>query len=35
MEILKRVEKTFLELGMLERRVDVESFFTNRFAREL
>ncbi len=35
MEILKRVEKTLLELGLLKRRVDVESFFTNRFVQEL
>jgi NitT/TauT family transport system substrate-binding protein len=35
MDLMKRVEKTFLELGLLKRRVDVESFFTNRFVQEL
>jgi NitT/TauT family transport system substrate-binding protein len=34
-EVLKRVEKTFLDLGLLKRRVDVESFFTNRLVQEL
>ncbi len=35
MEVLKRVEKTFLDLGLLKKRVDVESFFTDRFVQEL
>ncbi len=35
LEILKRVEKTYLELGLLKKRVDVESLFTNRFVQEL
>jgi NitT/TauT family transport system substrate-binding protein len=35
LEVLKRVEKTFLELGLLKKRVDAESFFTNRFVQEL
>ncbi len=35
MEVLKRVEKTYLELGLLKKRVDVESLFTNRFVQEL
>jgi NitT/TauT family transport system substrate-binding protein len=35
LEVLKRVEKTYLELGLLKKRVDVESLFTNRFVQEL
>jgi NitT/TauT family transport system substrate-binding protein len=35
LEVLKRVEKTFLELGLLKKPVDVGSFFTNRFVQEL
>jgi len=35
MDVLKRVERTFLELGLLKNRVDVESIFTNRFVQEL
>jgi len=34
-EVLKRVERTFLDLGLLKKRVDVESVFTNRFLQEL
>jgi len=34
-EVLKRVEKTFLDLGLLKKRVDVETLFTNRFVQEL
>jgi len=29
------VEKTYLELGLLKKRVGVESLFTNRFVQEL
>lgn len=35
MDVLKRVEKTYLELGLLKKRVDVESRFTTRFVQEL
>lgn len=35
MDVLKRVERTYLELGLLKKRVDVESLFTNRFVQEL
>lgn len=35
LEVLRRVEKTYLELGLLKKRVDVESLFTNRFVQEL
>ncbi|MBI4840904.1 MAG: ABC transporter substrate-binding protein, partial [candidate division NC10 bacterium] len=35
MDVLRRVEKTYLELGLLKKRVDVESLFTNRFVQEL
>jgi NitT/TauT family transport system substrate-binding protein len=35
LEVLKRVEKTYLELGLLKKRVDVDSLFTNRFVQEL
>ncbi len=35
MTLLKRVEKTFLDLGLLKKRVEVESFFTNRVVQEL
>jgi NitT/TauT family transport system substrate-binding protein len=35
MDVLMHVEKTFLDLGLLKKRVGVESIFTNRFAQEL
>ena len=35
MDVLRRVERTYLELGLLKKRVDVESVFTNRFVQEL
>lgn len=35
MDVLKRVEKTYLELGLLKKRLDVESLFTNRFVQDL
>ena len=35
MEVLRRVERTYLELGLLKKRLDVESVFTNRFVQEL
>ena len=35
MEVLRRVEKTFLELGLLKKPVNVEAIFTNRFVQEL
>ncbi len=35
MALLKQVEKTFLDLGLLKKRVEVESFFTNRVVQEL
>jgi len=35
MEILKRVGKTYLELGLLKKPVDIESLFTNRFVQGL
>ncbi len=35
MDLLKRVERTFLDLGLLKKRVDVELFFTNRVVQDL
>jgi NitT/TauT family transport system substrate-binding protein len=35
LEVLTRAERTFLELGLLKKRVGVESFFSNRFVQEL
>jgi NitT/TauT family transport system substrate-binding protein len=35
MDVIKQVEKTFLELGLLKKRVNVETFFTNRFVQDL
>ena len=35
MELLRRVEQTFLELGLLKKPVNVETIFTNRFVQEL
>ncbi len=35
MDVLKRAEKTFLELALLKKPVDVEAVFTNRFVQEL
>lgn len=35
MDVLRKVAKTYLELGLLKRPVDVDSLFTNRFVQEL
>jgi NitT/TauT family transport system substrate-binding protein len=35
MDVLKRVEKAFLELALLKKPVDVGAIFTNRFVQEL
>jgi NitT/TauT family transport system substrate-binding protein len=35
LDVLKRVERTYLELGLLKARMEVGSIFTNRFVQEL
>ena len=35
MDILRRAEKTYVELGLLKKSVDVDAIFTNRFVQEL
>ena len=35
MDILARAERAYLELGLLKKKVGVESIFTNRFVQEL